>query len=270
MINAVSEKKTPLDRRFDRNRLLIGFENQEKLHQSHVMIFGLGGVGSYTAESLARAGVGKLTIVDHDYVCVTNTNRQLHARKGTIGKSKALVMEELIKSINPRIDVVAYPSFYAEQNSSSFFSQNRPDYVVDAIDNLTSKIHLIRTCLDLGIPMTSSMGAAGRLDPTKIRVMDIWKTDIDPLAKLVRKKLRREKVYNKFPVVCSVEKPIKPQAEDICKTRCICPDHGQINTCESKHIIMGSISYITSIFGMTLSGVVVNGLLGIKTKWKAN
>jgi len=261
-MNAVKTRDTPVDRRFDRNRLLIGHAKQDLLHQAHVMIFGLGGVGSYAAESLCRAGIGRLTLVDHDYICVTNSNRQIHARKGNLGRLKSEAMEELLKSINPRAKIEALPAFYAAQNASSFFDKRKPDFVIDAIDNLTSKVHLLGTCLERGIPVTSSMGAAGRLDPTKITVMDIWDTKGDPLAKLVRKKMRREGIQGNFPVACSTELPTKPVAEDNCKTNCICPDHGQINTCESKHIIIGTISYITAMFGMTLSGVVVNHLLG--------
>ncbi|MCP4295572.1 MAG: tRNA threonylcarbamoyladenosine dehydratase [Proteobacteria bacterium] len=261
-MSAKSKRKSPLDRRFDRNRLLIGADKQELLHQSHVMIFGLGGVGSYTAESLTRTGIGKISLVDHDYICVTNSNRQLHARKENLGKLKAEAMAEMLRSINPRAEVCSIPAFYTQQNSLSFFNHQEPDFVIDAIDILKSKVHLIQTCLQHKIPVASSMGAAGRMDPTKIRVMNIWDTRDDPLAKLVRKKLRRDKIYANFPVVCSTELPVQPLEEDTCLSNCVCPDHGQIKTCDSKYRVLGTISYITAIFGMTLAGVVINHLLG--------
>lgn len=249
-MNLVTNKGLTLENRFDRNLMLIGSEKQEKLHQAHVMLFGIGGVGSYTAESLTRAGIGRLTLVDFDTVCFTNMNRQYHARKENIGKQKTEVMKDILLAINPELKIKTIPAFYGEENSSSFFEDFSPDFVIDAIDNLKSKVHLLKTCLERNIPIASSMGAGGRIDPTKIGVKSIWDTKGDPLAKLVRKRLRREKVKGDFPVVCSSELPA-PAIRDPSREGAEQPGDAA----------RGTISYITAIFGMTLSGIVVNKLL---------
>lgn len=251
--------------RFSRTELLIGPEGLQKLKESSVAIFGLGGVGSYAAEALCRAGVGRLVIVDFDDICLTNVNRQLHALDGTVGKAKAHVMAERLRLINPQADIVPYRDFYAAENSDFLLSAGY-GYVVDAIDHFTSKIHLIRSCRERGIPIISSMGAAAKLDPTRIRVADISETTKCRMARSVRKLLRKQGIERGVTVVYSTEEYREPAVKDDgCKGNCICPNKDdQRFSCEHRRVILGSISFIPSIFGLTMAGVVVNDLLAGK------
>lgn len=248
--------------RFSRNELLIGPEGVARLARSTVTIFGLGGVGSFAAEALCRAGVGRLVLVDFDDICLTNINRQLHAMDGTVGKAKVLVMAERLRLINPQAEIVPLKEFYAADNSEFLLSEGC-DYVVDAIDHITSKLHLIATCRRRGIPIVSSMGAAGKVDPTKIKVGDISATTSCRMARSVRKLLRKQGISEGVTTVYSTEEHREPAVADGgCRQNCICPNKDEQRfSCEHRRVILGSISFIPSIFGLTMAGVVVNGIL---------
>ncbi len=248
--------------RFSRTELLVGPEGLARLKESSVAVFGLGGVGGFAAEALCRAGVGRLVIVDFDDICLTNINRQIHAMDGTVGRAKTEIMAERMRLINPGADIVPHKDFYSAENSD-FFLSRRPDYVVDAIDHFTSKIHLIRSCREREIPIISSMGAAAKLDPSCIQVADISQTHKCRMARSVRKLLKKEGITRGVRVVYSTEEFREPLVKDGgCGVSCICPNKdNQRFSCEHRRVILGSISYIPAIFGMTMAGVVVNDLL---------
>jgi tRNA A37 threonylcarbamoyladenosine dehydratase len=249
--------------RFSRNELLIGPEGVRKLKGSTVAVFGLGGVGGYAAEALCRAGIGKIIIVDFDDICLTNVNRQIHAMDGTIGKAKAMVMADRMRLINPQAKIIPYKDFYSAENSDFLLSADY-DYVVDAIDHITSKLHLIKSCRKRNIPIISSMGAAAKLDPARIRVADISETHKCRMARSVRKLLKKQGIEKGVKVVFSTEEYREPEIKDGgCKGNCICPNKDdQLFSCEHRRVILGSISFIPSIFGLTMAGIVVNDLLG--------
>lgn len=253
--------------RFSRTELLIGPQGLAKLKESSVAIFGLGGVGSYAAEALCRAGIGKLVLVDFDDICLTNVNRQLHAMDGTVGKAKATVMAERLRLINPEAEIIPFKDFYTAENSD-FLLASSYDYVVDAIDHFTSKLHLIVTCRERQIPIISSMGAAAKLDPTQVKVADISETHKCRMARSMRKLLRKKGISKGVQVVYSTEEYREPEVKDGgCKGNCICPNKdNQQFSCEHRRVILGSISYIPSIFGLTMAGVVVNSLLDTNKK----
>jgi tRNA threonylcarbamoyladenosine dehydratase len=248
--------------RFSRNELLIGQEGVRKLKNATVAVFGLGGVGGYAAEALCRAGIGRIIIVDFDDICLTNVNRQIHAMDGTIGRAKALVMAERMRLIDPEAEIIPYKDFYSAENSDFLLSTDY-DYVVDAIDHITSKLHLIKSCRERGIPIVSSMGAAAKLDPTKIEVADISETHKCRMARSVRKLLKKQGIEKGVKVVFSTEEYRAQEVTDGgCKGNCICPNRDdQRFSCEHRRIILGSISFIPPIFGLTMAGVVVNDLL---------
>lgn len=248
--------------RFSRTEILIGPQGLDRLRQSTVAIFGLGGVGSFAAEALCRAGVGRLVLVDFDDICLTNVNRQIHAMDGTVGKAKVLVMAERLRLINPDADIIPHKDFYGAANSD-FLLSNDYDYVLDAIDHITSKLHLIRSCRERNLRIISSMGAANRLDPTRIRVADISRTSVCGLARVVRKQLRRHGIKSGVTVVYSTEEPREQAISDAgCRNSCACPDQDeQPLSCAHRRSILGSISFIPSIFGLTMAGLVVNELL---------
>jgi tRNA threonylcarbamoyladenosine dehydratase len=256
-------------RRFDRAARLLGDHGIARLASSTVTIFGLGGVGSYAAEALTRTGVGRLILVDYDRICVTNVNRQLHAMKGTLGKAKAEVMAERLRLINPDATIEARCEFY-NANSSTRLLTPEPDLVVDAIDNLTAKMHLIVTCRREHIRLVSAMGAAARLDPTAVRVADLARTKMDPFARNLRRSLRRTYGIDcgkptGITVVYSEESPTPPQAlaYDRGGFSCVCPGgENGVNDCEHKHRIEGSVSFVTSAFGMAAAAAAVRMLLG--------
>jgi tRNA threonylcarbamoyladenosine dehydratase len=259
-----------LHRRFDRMGRLVGDEAMRKLLGSHVMVLGLGGVGSWAAESLARSGVGRLTLVDFDLVCVTNANRQLHALRGTTGKPKAEVMAERLRAIHPTCEVEAVRSFYEAETSEALLARG-PDLILDAIDNLTAKAHLIATCQARGIPLVVSGGASGRMDPTQIRVGDLSEVEGDPFLAALRKLLRRNHEFPstrgwQIPTVHSLEPaatPI-PLAYDAGEGfRCVCPqgDNGK-HTCDARSLIYGTASFVTGAFGLACAAQAVRGILG--------
>ena len=251
--------------RFSRTELLIGSAGLNQLKQSTVAVFGLGGVGSYAAEALCRAGIGRLILVDFDDICLTNVNRQLHAMDGTVGKAKVEVMAQRLRLINPEAEIVPYQDFYEAENSE-FLLADPYDYVVDAIDHITSKLHLIRTCRERDIPIISSMGAAAKLDPTQIMVADISQTNKCRMARSVRKLLKKQGIASGVKVVFSTEEYREQEVQDGgCKGNCICPNKDdQRFSCEHRRVILGSVSFIPSIFGLTMAGVVVNDLLATK------
>ncbi len=255
-----------LHRRFDRTGRIIGDKGMKRLHDARVIVFGMGGVGSYAVEGLVRSGVGHLTLVDFDVVCVTNSNRQLHATTSTVGKPKAELMAQRCKAINPEIDVTAIVDFYREETAEQLLSGDW-DYVVDAIDNVKAKLHLLKECVQRRIPVVSSMGAAGRLDPTYIRVDDLCETHMDPFAKDVRKLLKRKwSIDTNQPTGITAVFSIEPRREPIDLKydeahggfMCVCP-HGEneFHSCEHRNQIDGSVAFVTSIFGMHMAGVVV-------------
>lgn len=247
---------------FQRTELLVGRDGWTRLQGASVCVVGLGGIGSYAAEALVRAGVGHVTLVDFDDVCVTNLNRQLHALRSTIGQSKAELMATRCRDINPKADIRALPLFYAADTSAQILDR-RYDFVVDAIDNMATKVHLLETCYAAGQPVIAAMGAGGRLDPTRIRVTDLAKTRNDPLARIVRDNLRQRGIHQGITAVWTDEPPNELDAEVQAGFRCICPDkENSPNSCDKKFQVQGTVSWMPSMFGLTLAGVVVNALLG--------
>ncbi|MGA9521849.1 MAG: tRNA threonylcarbamoyladenosine dehydratase [Myxococcaceae bacterium] len=265
-------KEFKLHRRFDRTGRLIGDDGMQRLANARVVVFGLGGVGSYTVEGLVRSGVGHLTLVDFDDVCVTNSNRQLHATVSTVGKSKAELMAQRCKQIHPDVDVTAVKDFYREELADELLPPGRYDWVVDAIDNVKAKLHLLHRCVTLGIPVVSSMGAAGRLDPTRVRVEDLCETHMDPFAKDIRKLLRRKYGVNTdgptgITAVYSMEPPRDPIPLTYDAAHegflCVCPSkENEFHTCDHRTQINGSVAFVTSVFGMAAAGVVVRRIAG--------
>ena len=258
-------KAFKLSRRFDRTARLLGDDSMERLAKAHVVVFGLGGVGSYTVEGLVRSGVGRLTLVDFDDVCVTNTNRQLHATVSNVGKSKAELMAARCKAINPDVQVTFQRAFYNADTSAELLAEPC-DFVVDAIDNVKAKLHLLAECVKRGLPVVSSMGAAGRLDPTAVRVEDLSETHTDPFAKDIRKLLKRKQGldtdrFTGITAVYSVE-PLRdpvPLNYDAAHEGflCVCPRDNDFHTCDHRTTINGSVAFVTSVFGMNMAGVVV-------------
>ena len=263
-----------LHRRFDRIGRLVGDDGMARLFGSRVAVIGLGGVGSFAAESLARSGVGCLDLVDFDMVCITNTNRQLQAMKGTIGKLKADILAERLALVNPKAAVNAVPFFYNERTSEKILQpEGQPlDFVVDAIDNVSAKCHLLAHCKKLGIPVVSSTGASGRFDPTCIAVADLANTKIDPLARDVRKILRTQHGFptgkKKFgiPAVYSTEAPAEPKEltyDNGEGFRCVCPGGSNgLHSCDKRRVIYGTAGFVTGTFGMVCASVVVKSLVG--------
>lgn len=257
-------------RRFDRAARLFGERGLARLDRARVMVIGVGGVGSFAAEALARSGVGTLVLVDFDKVCITNTNRQLHAMKGTIGKRKVDVMAERLRLVHPTSTVEAVPEFYSEATSEKLLA-TRPDFVIDAIDNLTAKAHLVATCVAMGIPLVSSMGAAARLDPTQVEVADLAETQKDPFARALRKILRHKHGLDLdapigVPAVFSREEPLEPIApsyDEGVGFQCVCPGgKNGLNDCDRKARIDGTASFLTGAFGLAAASVVVRTLIG--------
>ena len=224
---------------YQRSEMLFGKENIEKLKQSHVAVFGIGGVGSYVCEALARAGIGELDLIDKDTVSLSNINRQLVALHSTVGKNKAEVMKQRIADINPEIKVNAFDCFFLPENSLEF-DFSKYDYVVDAVDNITAKLELVRCCNEAGTPIISSMGTGNKINPQLFEVADIKKTSVCPLAKVMRKKLK-EMGIDSLKVVYSKETPIKRG------------ENGRTPA---------SSSFTPPVAGMLLAGEVIKDLLG--------
>ncbi|MDO5547931.1 MAG: tRNA threonylcarbamoyladenosine dehydratase [Eubacteriales bacterium] len=244
---------------FSRTELLFGQESMERLKRARVAIFGIGGVGGYTAEALARSGIGALDLIDDDKVCLTNINRQIYAVRSTVGKYKVDVAEARIRDIHPDCTVHTYKTFYSPETSGEFdFTQY--DYIVDAIDTVTGKLELVEQAERAGTPIISAMGAGNKLDPTAFRVADIYETAICPLARVMRHELRKRGV-RKLKVVYSEEQPVTP-VEDMaisCRAHCICPP-GTARKCTQRRQIPGSNAFVPSVVGLIVGGEVVKDL----------
>ncbi|MBG9448543.1 tRNA threonylcarbamoyladenosine dehydratase [Cytobacillus firmus] len=239
---------------FSRNELAIGKEGLEKMKNSTVAVLGIGGVGSFAAEALARSGVGRLVLVDKDDVDITNVNRQVIALLSTVGKPKVDLMKERIKDINPDCEVIALKMFYTEETYEQFFDYGL-DFVVDASDTIAYKIHLMKECLNRGIPMISSMGAANKMDPTRFQIADIFKTHTDPIAKVIRTRLRKEGIRKGVPVVFSDESPIVIR-EDVRKT--VGKDDAEIRKAKMPP---SSNAFVPSVAGLIMASYVTRKLL---------
>ena len=244
---------------FSRTQLLFGKEAMERLYNARVAVFGVGGVGGYTVEALARSGIGTLDLIDDDKVCLTNLNRQILATHKTVGKYKVDVAEERIHDINPDAVVNTYKTFYMPDTADQFdFSQY--DYVVDAIDTVKGKLELVMQAQATGTPIISCMGAGNKLDPTRFRVADIYKTSGCPLARVMRTALRKRGVKH-LKVVYSDEIPTRP-IEDMsisCRSHCICPP-GAKHKCTERRDIPGSTAFVPSVAGLIIAGEVVKDL----------
>ena len=233
---------------FCRTELLVGEEGINKLHNSKVIVFGIGGVGSFVVEALTRAGVGNLILVDNDTICISNLNRQIHATQATVGMIKVEAMKERVISINPKCNVEAKQVFITADNISEIIPSD-VDYVVDAIDTVTSKLALAEYCYKNYINIISSMGTGNKMDPTQFRVSDVFKTKVCPLAKVMRHELRKRGV-KKLKVVYSEEMPMTP-------------DKGRAVP-SAKRQTPGSISFVPPVAGMIIGGEVIKDLTGIK------
>ncbi|WP_367566652.1 ThiF family adenylyltransferase [Lacrimispora sp.] len=244
---------------FSRTQMLLGEESMDKLANAKVAVFGIGGVGGYVVEALVRSGVGSFVLVDDDKVCLTNLNRQLIATRKTVGKYKVEVMKDRILEINPKAEVEMHQCFYLPENADDFDFKNY-DYVVDAVDTVTAKLELIMRAKEAGVPVISCMGAGNKLDPTKFQVADIYKTTMCPLAKVMRRELKKRGV-KKLKVVYSTEKPVRP-LEDMsisCRTNCICPPGAQ-HKCTDRRDIPGSVAFVPSVAGLIIAGEVIKDL----------
>lgn len=246
---------------FSRTQLLLGQTAIERLQGSRVAVFGIGGVGGYVCEALVRSGVGAFDLIDDDRVCLTNLNRQIIATRKTVGQYKADVMEARIHDINPNAQVTVHKTFFLPENAQDFpFDQY--DYIVDAVDTVSAKIALVMEAQARNIPIISSMGAGNKLDATAFRVADIYETKVCPLARIMRRELRKRGV-ERLKVVYSQEPPIRP-IEDMsisCRAHCICPP-GTKHKCTDRRDIPGSTAFIPSVVGLIIAGEVVRDLSG--------
>ena len=241
---------------FSRTELLLGKDSMEKLKNSRVAVFGIGGVGGYVCEALVRSGVGAFDLIDDDKVCLTNLNRQIIATRKTVGKYKTEVMKDRILEINPQADVRLHQCFFLPENSDEFPFEEY-DYVVDAVDTVTAKIELVMKAQAMNVPIISSMGAGNKLDGSMFRVADIYKTKVCPLAKVMRRELKKRGV-KKLKVVYSEEMPTRP-IEDMaisCRSNCICPP-GAEHKCTERRDIPGSVAFVPSVAGLIIAGEVV-------------
>ncbi len=248
---------------FSRTELLFGKDAMERLSSSRVAIFGIGGVGGYTVEALARSGVGVLDLFDDDKVCVTNLNRQLHATHKTIGKYKVDVARERVLEINPKAQVGANRMFYSPETAGEL-DLSAYDYVVDAIDTVTGKLELVLRCSKSGTPIISSMGAGNKVNAWAFEVSDIYKTSVCPLARVMRQELKKRGIKG-LKVVYSKEQPITP-VEDMaisCRANCVCPP-GTARKCTIRRQIPGSNAFVPSVAGLILAGEVIKDLTGFK------
>lgn len=245
---------------FSRTELLIGSSGIERLKKARVAVFGVGGVGGYVVEALARSGVGTLDLIDDDKVCLTNLNRQIYALHSTIGKYKVDVAKERVLDINPEAEVHAYRTFYMPDTADQF-DFSRYDYVVDAIDTVTGKLALVQQAEAAGTPIISSMGAGNKLDPTAFRVADIYKTSVCPLARVMRKELKKRGI-RRLKVVYSTEQALEPKEGEggSCKTDCVCPP-GSARTCVQRRQIPGSTAFVPSAAGLIIASEVVKDLI---------
>ncbi len=249
---------------FSRTQLLLGEDGIKKLQDSRVIVFGIGGVGGYVVEGLVRAGLGAIDLVDDDKVCLTNVNRQLIATRRTVGKYKVDVTKERILDINPHVSVTVHKCFFLPETADQFdFSQY--NYVVDCVDTVTAKVEIIMRAKKAGVPVISCMGAGNKLDPSKLQVADIYKTTMDPLAKVMRHEMRKRRV-KKLKVVYSTEKPTRP-LEDMsisCRTNCICPP-GTARKCTDRRDIPGSSPFVPPAAGLLIASEICRDLTGVQS-----
>jgi|SRR6185312_4782336 len=268
-----AETNYVMHRRFDRMGRLIGDGAMEKLFRSHVMVIGLGGVGSWVAESLARSGVGRITVIDHDEICITNANRQLHALQGLVGKKKAQMVAERLRKINPQANIKEQVMFYNAENSEAILSGGEfgaPDFIIDCIDNLTAKCHLLATARTRGLPIITSAGAAARMNPLATKLTDLANTHTDPLAHQVRKILRSRHEFpakGEFGIPCVFSEEIPMMPEELKYDngegfKCVCPQ-GQDNphSCDRRNRIYGTASFVTGTFGLVMVSHVIQALV---------
>ena len=247
---------------FSRTELLFGKEAMDKLAGSKVAVFGIGGVGGYVCEALVRSGVGAFDLIDDDKVCLTNLNRQIIATRSTVGKYKTDVMRDRMLDINPKVDVEVHKCFFLPENADDF-PWDSYDYVVDAVDTVTAKIALVMKCKEKNIPIISSMGAGNKLDGSQFKVADIYKTNVCPLAKVMRRELKKRGV-KKLKVVYSEEIPTRP-IEDMaisCRNHCICPP-GAEHRCTERRDIPGSVAFVPSVAGLIIAGEVAKDLIRV-------
>ena len=244
---------------FSRTELLLGKEAMERLSNARVAVFGIGGVGGYVCEALVRSGIGTFDLIDDDKVCLTNLNRQIIATRKTVGKYKTEVMKERILVINPKAVVNIHNCFFLPENADEFPFE-KYDYVVDAVDTVTAKIAIIMKAKEKNVPVISSMGAGNKLDASMFRVADIYKTKVCPLAKVMRRELKKRGV-KKLKVVYSEELPTRP-LEDMsisCRNHCICPPGAQ-HKCTERRDIPGSVAFVPSVAGLIIAGEVIKDL----------
>lgn len=232
---------------FSRTELLIGKQGLEKLHNAKIAIFGIGGVGSFVVEGLVRAGVQNFVLVDNDKISLTNLNRQLIATQKTIGKDKVEVAKERILDINPKAKVEVFKEFFLPNSNTNIITKDLT-YVVDCIDTVTAKIEIVMQCKNLNIPIISAMGTGNKLNPLKLEVTDIYKTNVCPLAKVMRKELRKRNI-NELKVAYSAEEPIKPNLQN----------YEEKNV--TKRQVPGSISFVPSVAGLIIAGEVVKEII---------
>ena len=245
---------------FSRTELLFGREAMDKLQNSRVAVFGIGGVGGYVCEALVRSGVYHFDLIDDDQVCLTNLNRQIIATRKTVGQYKVDVMRERILEINPDADVSVHKCFFLPENADEFPFEEY-DYVVDAVDTVTAKIELVMKAQEKGVPIISSMGAGNKLDPSAFKVADIYKTRVDSLARVMRREMKKRGV-KKLKVVYSEEDPKRP-IEDMavsCRNHCICPPGAQ-HKCTERRDIPGSTAFVPSVAGLIIAGEVIKDLI---------
>ena len=247
---------------FSRTQLLFGAEAMEKLYHARVAVFGIGGVGGYTAEALARSGIGTLDLIDDDKVCLTNINRQIFATRKTVGQYKVDVAEQRILDINPHAVVHTYKTFYSPDTAEQF-DFTLYDYVVDAIDTVAGKLELVEQAEKAGVPIISSMGAGNKLDPTAFEVADIYETSVCPLARVMRRGLKKRGI-KKLKVVYSKEPAMTP-IDDMavsCRANCICPP-GTARTCTQRRQVPGSNAFVPPVAGLIIAGEVVKDIAGL-------
>ena len=248
---------------FSRTELLLGKEAMERLAASHVAVFGIGGVGGYACEALVRSGVGNFDLVDDDKICLTNLNRQLIATRKTVGQYKTDVMKERMLDINPNVNIRVRKCFFLPENASEFPFEEY-DYVIDAVDTVTAKIELIMKAKENKVPVISCMGAGNKLDPSRFKVADIYETKSCPLAKVMRRELRKRGVES-LKVVYSEEEPTRP-LDDMsisCRTNCICPPDAK-HKCTERRDIPGSVAFVPPVAGLIIAGEVVKDLVNTK------
>ena len=245
---------------FSRTELLIKEDGIQKLQKAKVAIFGIGGVGSFAVEGLVRSGIGNFILVDDDKICLTNLNRQIIATRKTIGKYKVDVMEERILEINPDAKIQTYQEFYMPNSKTNIITEDI-DYVIDCVDTVTAKIEIVKRCKELDIPIITAMGTGNKLDPSRFEITDIYKTSICPLAKVMRKELRKRNI-DSLKVIYSKEEPIEidEYSNSSCKTNCICPP-GTKRKCTIRNQVPGSISFVPSVAGLMIAGEVIREII---------